>query len=71
MGDRFKMEGTYTYLGLIHVDVWQKPTQYCKTIILPLKTNKFKLNYKKKERKTVPAIADLDGGHEPMKVIGL
>ena len=24
-------------LWLIHVDVWQKPTQYCKAIILQLK----------------------------------
>ena len=22
-------EGTYVYRRLIHVDVWQKPTQYC------------------------------------------
>ena len=29
-------EGTYVYLWLIHVDVWQKPTQYCKAIILQL-----------------------------------
>ena len=36
MGGRFKMEGTYVYLWLIHVDVWQKPTQYCKAIILQL-----------------------------------
>ena len=28
---------------LIHDDVWQKPTQYCKAIILQLKINKFKL----------------------------
>ena len=35
----------YTYLSLIHVAVWQKPTQYCKAIILQLKMNK--LNYKK------------------------
>ena len=27
------------YLWLIHVDVWQKPTQCCKTIILQLKIN--------------------------------
>ena len=27
------------YLWLIHVDVWQKPTQYCKAIILQLKLN--------------------------------
>ena len=25
------------YPQLIHVDVWQKPTQYCKAIILQLK----------------------------------
>ena len=31
------MEGIYLYLWLIHVDVWQKPTQYCKAIILQLK----------------------------------
>ena len=30
-------EGTYVYLWLIHVDVWQKPTQYCKAVILQLK----------------------------------
>ena len=28
-------------LWLIHVDVWHKPTQYCKAIILQLKTNNF------------------------------
>ena len=25
-GGRFKTQGTYVYLCLIHVDVWQKPT---------------------------------------------
>ena len=40
-----KREGTYVYLGLIHVDVWQKQTQYCRAIILQLKINKF--NYRK------------------------
>ena len=39
---RFKKEETYVYLWLIHVDVWQKPTKFCKTIILQLK-NKFKI----------------------------
>ena len=29
--------GTHVYLWLIHVDVWQKPPQYCKVIILQLK----------------------------------
>ena len=33
----------YIYLWLIHVDVWQKPTQYCKAIIFQLKINKLKL----------------------------
>ena len=37
MGGGFRREGTYIYLWLIHVDVWQRPTQYCKAIILQLK----------------------------------
>ena len=36
----------YGYLWLIHVDVWQKPTQYCKAMILPLKINTFFLKKK-------------------------
>ena len=61
MGTRFKREWTYVYLRLIHVDVWQKPTQYYKLIILQLKIvfkklkekivvhiyNRILLNYKK------------------------
>jgi len=39
-GGKFKREGTYVYLWLIHVDVWQKPTQYCKAVIPQLKINK-------------------------------
>ena len=31
--------GKYISLWLIHVDVWQKLTQYCKVIILQLKIN--------------------------------
>ena len=46
-GGRFKKEGTRVYLWLLHADVWRKPTQYCKAIILQLKTKQFK----KKERK--------------------
>ena len=44
--------GGYTvYLWLIHIDVGQKITQYCKDIILPLKINKFvlKKTYRRKE----------------------
>ena len=37
VGERFNREGKYVYLWLIHVDVWQKPTQHCKAIILQLK----------------------------------
>ena len=36
-GGRFKRERTYVYLRLIHVEVWQKPTQFCKAIMLQLK----------------------------------
>ena len=41
-GDRFKREGTYIYLWLIHGDIWQKQTQFSKAIILQLK-NEWKL----------------------------
>jgi len=37
VGERFKSEGTYVYLQLICVDIWQKATQHCKAIILQLK----------------------------------
>ena len=38
-GGKFKPEGPYVHLWLSHVDVWQKPTQYCKAIVLQLKIN--------------------------------
>ena len=38
---RFKREGIYVYLWVIHVEVWQKTSKLCKAIILPLK-NKLK-----------------------------
>ena len=31
MGGRFQREGIYVYLWLIHVEVWQKTTKFCKT----------------------------------------
>ena len=40
VGGRFKREGAYVYLWLIHVDIWQKPTRYYKATILQLKINK-------------------------------
>ena len=47
-GRKFKREGTYVYLWLIHGDVWQKPTQYYKTIIFKLKIIFFNFHYHKK-----------------------
>ena len=52
VGGSLKREGTYVYLWLVHVDVWQKGTQYCREIILQLKINKFNCR-KKKEFWTV------------------
>ena len=42
MGGRFKTEETYVHPWPIHVDVWQKPTQYYKVVILQLKIIKKK-----------------------------
>ena len=49
MGKRkgFRRERTYIHLWLTHVDVWQRPTQYCEAIFLQL--NKFR--GKKREEK--------------------
>ena len=32
--------GAIVYIWLIHGDIWQKPIQYCKAIVLQLKVNK-------------------------------
>ena len=37
MGGGFIREGIYVYPRLIHADEWQRPTRYCKAIILKLK----------------------------------
>ena len=47
VGGRFKREGTYVYLWLIHADMWQKPTSYCDAIILQLKILKREREKKK------------------------
>ena len=54
-GGGFRMRrGTHVYLWLIHVDVWQKPSQYCKAIILQLKQINFKIKIiKNKQKKKV------------------
>ena len=41
VGGSFQREGICAYLWLMHVDVWQKPTQYCKVITFQLKINIF------------------------------
>ena len=51
VGERSKRKGTHVYLWLIHADVWQKLTQYCKAIILQLKIKEnisSKVNNKKR-----------------------
>ena len=55
VGERFKKEQTYVYLRLIHIVVWQKPTQYCKAIILQLKI-KLKKKLKKKNQFSLPMV---------------
>ena len=52
VGGKLQREGTYGYLCLIHVDVGQRPTLYCKAIILQLKRNK---------KRNVPLIYGVDG----------
>ena len=37
VGVVFKWKGTWANLWLTHVDVWKKPPQYCKAMILQLK----------------------------------
>ena len=44
VGERALGWGTHVYLWLIHVNVWQKLSQYCKVMILQLK---IKLKLKK------------------------
>ena len=54
VGGKFKKKGTYVYLWLIHVAVWQKPTQYCKAIIIQVKINKIlKIKYRMKNYRAI------------------
>ena len=48
---KFKREGAYVYPWLIHVDVRQKATLYCKAIILQLQINKFKFKERIRKKK--------------------
>ena len=49
--------GTHVHPWLIHVNVWQKPLQYCKVISLQLKqTNKINTKKRNREKKQNPNI---------------
>ena len=50
VGGKLKREGTYIHPWLIHVDVWQKPIQYYKPIIIQLKISNM---FFKKEKKKI------------------
>lgn len=60
VGGRFKREGTYVCLWLIHLDVRQKLNQCCQAIILQLKIKKIK--------KRKPSLARQE--ECPVKVLG-
>ena len=45
VGGGFRMQGTCVILMPIHVNVWQKKSQYCKVIILQLKQINFKRRF--------------------------
>ena len=53
VGGRFKREGIYVYLWLIHGAIWQNPAQHCKAITLQLKINFFKKNKARSEQVTL------------------
>lgn len=40
VGGRVKRKGDHMYTWLIHLVVWQNPTQYCKATSLQVKTEK-------------------------------
>ena len=66
MGGKFKREETCVCLWLIHADVWQKPTQYCKAIVLQLKINHFL----QKEVETIELVAQRSMFHIKMLPMG-
>ena len=71
MGGRFKRDRIYVYVWLIHVEVWQKTTKFCKAIILHLKKNFWKRKSSKqhpggthvKSQKLFPLASRFHGYH--------
>ena len=62
----FKREGKYVYIWLVHADVWQKTTQYCKAIVLQLKINHFL----QKEVETIKLVVQRSMFHIKMLPMG-
>ena len=65
VGGRFEREGISVCVWLIHIDVWQKPTEHCKAIILQLKINNF---FKKAQQKEVKMDAECQP-HFPSQLV--
>ena len=58
MGGRFKREGIYVYLWLLHDEVRQKTIKFCTATILQLKNKLKKKNIAaSQETKTGPAVS--------------
>ena len=54
VGGNLQREGTYVYPWLMHFDIWQKPTQYCKAFfIFQLKITFLKNSFPGKERESL------------------
>ena len=63
-----RREGTQIYLWLIYIDVGQKPTQYCKAIILQLKISKFNyIKYKSVRHEVKFGDRRMQGGQRAVK----
>ena len=56
VGKTFKREGTYVYPWLIHVDIWQKPKEYCNYLSI-----KNKLIRKTRVLRVIPGILEAMG----------
>ena len=52
-----RREWTYVCLWLIHVDIWQKTTKFCKAIILQEKEKKYPAQSKKQNKQTTITIS--------------
>ena len=73
MGGREEVQGgeDICVLWLIHVDVWQKPTQRCKVLVLQLKINLIKSGKIKRNNKEPLAVvtASQSSFHETLLIV--